>query len=101
MEDELEYEDYLEDESTVSGCLVGDDEDDQGNKRTKNVNHNKKGKKGAAAAEAATCQVEACTAEMSLAKLYYRRHKVCEVHARATVVPVAGLQQRFCQQCSR
>ncbi|XP_059670765.1 squamosa promoter-binding protein 1-like isoform X2 [Cornus florida] len=47
------------------------------------------------------CQVENCTTDMTDAKRYHRRHKVCEIHAKATAVVVAGLRQRFCQQCSR
>ncbi|KAL9273936.1 Squamosa promoter-binding protein 1-like protein [Drosera capensis] len=49
----------------------------------------------------ARCQVEECGAELRDAKEYYRRHKVCEVHAKATSVVLHGLHQRFCQQCSR
>ncbi|KAK4491660.1 hypothetical protein RD792_002423 [Penstemon davidsonii] len=48
-----------------------------------------------------SCQVEDCTADMADAKPYHRRHKVCLYHAKASVVLLAGLQQRFCQQCSR
>ncbi|CAK7322744.1 unnamed protein product [Dovyalis caffra] len=47
------------------------------------------------------CQVEKCTADLTDAKQYHRRHKVCEHHAKAQVVLVAGIRQRFCQQCSR
>ncbi|XP_058188548.1 disease resistance protein At4g27190-like isoform X2 [Rhododendron vialii] len=47
------------------------------------------------------CQVEGCTADMSYAKPYHRRHKVCEHHAKAQVVVVAGIHKRFCQECSR
>ncbi|KAJ3670497.1 hypothetical protein LUZ60_010821 [Juncus effusus] len=49
----------------------------------------------------AMCQAERCTADLSEAKRYHRRHKVCEVHSKAPVVIVSGLRQRFCQQCSR
>nr|AOX49860.1 squamosa promoter binding protein A [Cistus creticus] len=48
-----------------------------------------------------SCQVERCGADLTDAKRYHRRHKVCETHAKAPVVAVAGLRQRFCQQCSR
>lgn len=48
-----------------------------------------------------SCQVDKCAADLILAKRYHRRHKVCEVHSKAAVVIVAGLRQRFCQQCSR
>ncbi|CAD6251687.1 unnamed protein product [Miscanthus lutarioriparius] len=47
------------------------------------------------------CQAEGCKADLSAAKHYHRRHKVCEYHAKAGAVAAAGKQQRFCQQCSR
>lgn len=47
------------------------------------------------------CQAERCMVDLSDAKQYHRRHKVCEHHAKAQVVVVAGIRQRFCQQCSR
>ncbi|KAM7503425.1 hypothetical protein LguiB_002329 [Lonicera macranthoides] len=47
------------------------------------------------------CQAENCTVDLSDAKQYHKRHKVCELHAKAPVVVVAGILQRFCQQCSR
>ncbi|RLN35783.1 squamosa promoter-binding-like protein 13 [Panicum miliaceum] len=48
-----------------------------------------------------SCQVERCAADLHDARRYYRRHKVCEPHSKAPAVLVAGLRQRFCQQCSR
>lgn len=47
------------------------------------------------------CQVEDCGADLTSAKDYHRRHKVCEMHSKATGALVAGVLQRFCQQCSR
>lgn len=47
------------------------------------------------------CQVEGCKADLSDAKAYYSRHKVCGMHSKTPKVIVAGLEQRFCQQCSR
>nr|AXB72477.1 squamosa-promoter binding-like protein [Betula platyphylla] len=47
------------------------------------------------------CQAEKCTADLSDGKQYHKRHKVCEHHAKAQVVLVGGMRQRFCQQCSR
>jgi len=47
------------------------------------------------------CQAEGCNADLSVAKHYHRRHKVCEFHSKAATVIAAGLTQRFCQQCSR
>ena len=49
----------------------------------------------------AVCQVEDCKADLSHAKDYHRRHKVCHMHARATRAMVGNILQRFCQQCSR
>ncbi|KAJ4981703.1 hypothetical protein NE237_032540 [Protea cynaroides] len=48
-----------------------------------------------------SCQAEKCNSDLTDAKKYHRRHKVCEHHSKASVVLVAGLRQRFCQQCSR
>jgi len=48
-----------------------------------------------------SCQVERCAADLHVARRYYRRHKVCEPHSKELAVLVAGLRQRFCQQCSR
>lgn len=47
------------------------------------------------------CQAEGCIADLTHAKHYHRRHKVCEFHSKASTVIAAGLTQRFCQQCSR
>ncbi|KAK8711162.1 hypothetical protein V6N13_146455 [Hibiscus sabdariffa] len=47
------------------------------------------------------CQVEGCNVALVNAKEYHRRHKVCEMHSKAPKVVVLGLEQRFCQQCSR
>jgi len=47
------------------------------------------------------CQAEGCNTDLSDAKHYHRRHKVCEFHSKAATVIAAGLTQRFCQQCSR
>lgn len=48
-----------------------------------------------------SCRAEKCNADLSESKRYHQRHKVCEYHAKAEVVKVDGLKQRFCQQCSR
>ncbi|KAL6981254.1 hypothetical protein U1Q18_022885 [Sarracenia purpurea var. burkii] len=47
------------------------------------------------------CQVEGCHVALVNVKEYHRRHKVCEMHSKAPKVVVLGLEQRFCQQCSR
>ncbi|KAG9128843.1 hypothetical protein Leryth_009594 [Lithospermum erythrorhizon] len=47
------------------------------------------------------CQVDDCKEDLSRAKDYHRRHKVCEIHSKATKALVGDQKQRFCQQCSR
>ncbi|GLJ40513.1 hypothetical protein SUGI_0835510 [Cryptomeria japonica] len=47
------------------------------------------------------CQVDDCKVDLNTAKDYHRRHKVCEMHAKANKALVGRLMQRFCQQCSR
>ncbi|XP_072977182.1 squamosa promoter-binding-like protein 15 [Typha angustifolia] len=47
------------------------------------------------------CQVDDCKADLSSAKDYHRRHKVCEIHSKTTKALVGKQMQRFCQQCSR
>jgi len=49
----------------------------------------------------AVCQVEDCGADLNNAKDYHRRHKVCEMHSKASKALVGNTWQRFCQQCSR
>ncbi|XP_062194683.1 squamosa promoter-binding-like protein 17 [Phragmites australis] len=55
----------------------------------------------AAATQPPRCQVAGCGVDLSGAKAYYCRHKVCSMHSKAPRVVVAGIEQRFCQQCSR
>ncbi|KAK3034985.1 hypothetical protein RJ639_033363 [Escallonia herrerae] len=47
------------------------------------------------------CQVEKCGVDLTHVKVYHRRHRVCEHHSKSPVAVVDGLEQRFCQQCSR
>lgn len=47
------------------------------------------------------CQVLDCNKDLSSSKDYHKRHRVCDLHSKTAVVIVNGLQQRFCQQCSR
>lgn len=47
------------------------------------------------------CQVENCKADLSGCKDYHKRHKVCEMHSKAPKAIANGIEQRFCQQCSR
>lgn len=88
----MEEEEDEEDEEDSSGLGFGDDD-----KKKKG----KKGSNGSGSLAAVSCQAENCTSDMTNAKQYHRRHKVCEFHAKAPFVIIAGTQQRFCQQCSR
>ncbi|GLT70394.1 hypothetical protein SLA2020_424760 [Shorea laevis] len=47
------------------------------------------------------CQVYGCNKDLSSAKDYHKRHKVCDTHSKTAKVIVNGIEQRFCQQCSR
>ncbi|KAL9258503.1 Squamosa promoter-binding-like protein [Drosera capensis] len=63
-------------------------------------NKTKVGGGGGGVSSRAVCQVDNCGAELSCAKDYHGRHKVCEVHSKAGKILVGNLMQRFCQQCS-
>lgn len=70
------------------------------------LNGEREGKKtklggGSGTTHRSVCQVESCEADLSKVKDYHRRHKVCEMHSKATSALVGGIMQRFCQQCSR
>lgn len=89
-DDEEEEEDY-----ESGGIVVEEDE-------------KKKKKKGAGVMSSSVrrvsqpcCQAESCGTDLTFAKRYHRRHKVCELHSKSPDVIVAGLRKRFCQQCSR
>lgn len=62
---------------------------------------NKRVRSGSPAAAYPMCQVDNCKEDLSNAKDYHRRHKVCEPHSKSTKALVAKQMQRFCQQCSR
>ncbi|KAK1407780.1 hypothetical protein QVD17_39407 [Tagetes erecta] len=61
----------------------------------------KKSKVGGGTSNRAVCQVDDCQADLTGAKDYHRRHKVCNLHSKATKALVGNVMQRFCQQCSR
>ncbi|XVF80753.1 hypothetical protein PTKIN_Ptkin15bG0100500 [Pterospermum kingtungense] len=61
----------------------------------------KKTKLSGGSGNRAVCQIEDCGADLSNAKDYHRRHKVCEMHSKASNAMVGNVMQRFCQQCSR
>ncbi|KAE8686204.1 Squamosa promoter-binding-like protein 3 [Hibiscus syriacus] len=49
----------------------------------------------------AYCQVYGCHKDLTSSKDYHKRHRVCEAHSKTAKVIVNGIEQRFCQQCSR
>ncbi|XP_041013242.1 squamosa promoter-binding-like protein 6 [Juglans microcarpa x Juglans regia] len=61
----------------------------------------KRARKANSHSQAAFCQVHGCNKDLSSSKDYHKRHKVCDVHSKTTKVIVNGIEQRFCQQCSR
>ena len=84
--------------------LLNDREDGVGGGSSKwDVKKKKQGLNGSGSTSvvARCCQAEKCTSNLAEAKQYHRRHRVCESHAKAQAVIVAGIHQRFCQQCSR
>ncbi|XP_048132482.1 squamosa promoter-binding protein 1 [Rhodamnia argentea] len=93
-DEDLEEEEEEEDEDESS-------EADTKRSRAATARSSKKGGSCSGWAPPPSCQAENCSTDMADAKRYHRRHKVCEFHAKEPVVVVAGLQQRFCQQCSR
>lgn len=89
--------DEEEDEDKSGGGGVHAEED----KKKGGGGSGRRGSSGGCGVPSPFCQAERCGAVLSDAKRYHRRHKVCEFHSKAPVVIVAGLRQRFCQQCSR
>ncbi|KAJ8773576.1 hypothetical protein K2173_005822 [Erythroxylum novogranatense] len=61
----------------------------------------KRSKSSTQSTAASHCQVEGCKIDLSSAKDYHRKHRVCESHSKCPKVIVAGIERRFCQQCSR
>ncbi|KAI7735518.1 hypothetical protein M8C21_017876, partial [Ambrosia artemisiifolia] len=47
------------------------------------------------------CQVEGCNLDLSAAKEYHKKHRVCSNHSKSPKVVLDGVERRFCQQCSR
>lgn len=92
-----EEDDDEEDDDTLG---LGSGEDDKKKKASGRKGSSGGGSSGGGSMQP-SCQVDNCSTDMTNAKPYHRRHKVCEFHAKAPFVVLAGLQQRFCQQCSR
>uniref|UniRef100_A0A2N9F5Q9 SBP-type domain-containing protein n=1 Tax=Fagus sylvatica TaxID=28930 RepID=A0A2N9F5Q9_FAGSY len=90
------------DEEEGGGEIMSFNNGDHERKKAVSGFSGKKGSSGGAGGVSPPCcQAEKCGADLSDAKRYHRRHKVCEYHSKALVVIVAGQRQRFCQQCSR
>jgi len=62
---------------------------------------NKRVRSGSPGSSYPMCQVDDCRSDLTGAKDYHRRHKVCQAHSKASRALVGNLMQRFCQQCSR
>ncbi|XP_068656268.1 uncharacterized protein [Aristolochia californica] len=61
----------------------------------------KRGRSANLSSQTPFCQVHGCNMDLSSSKDYHKRHKVCELHSKTAKVIVNGIEQRFCQQCSR
>ncbi|XP_061977884.1 squamosa promoter-binding-like protein 3 isoform X2 [Populus nigra] len=96
IEDEEEDDD--EEEDIYTGLGFGDDDKIKKKGRTGSGCGGGGGR--SSSSPPISCQANNCTADMTDAKRYHKRHKVCEFHAKASSVLVNGVQQRFCQQCS-
>eukprot|EP01018_Ginkgo_biloba_P032149 Gb_37539 [translate_table: standard] len=68
---------------------------------TNSCRQNKRVRSGSPGNTYPMCQVDDCRTDLTSAKDYHRRHKVCEAHSKASKALVGNLMQRFCQQCSR
>ncbi|KAI3812414.1 hypothetical protein L1987_17122 [Smallanthus sonchifolius] len=71
------------------------------NVQISSVSNVKKVKSSHKSTSISRCQVEGCNLDLSSSKEYHRKHRVCENHSKSLKVVVAGLERRFCQQCSR
>ncbi|CAN1295185.1 Squamosa promoter-binding-like protein 12 [Linum perenne] len=91
---------YFEDSSCVSNCKTSGAAA-SGAAASVPVNANVTMKRSRASSVSIYCQVEGCSLDLSAAKDYHRKHRVCESHSKCPKVVVAGLERRFCQQCSR
>ncbi|KAL0362316.1 UNVERIFIED_CONTAM: Squamosa promoter-binding protein 1 [Sesamum calycinum] len=87
-----------EDDELIMGGGGAADQDDKRKRAATGGSSMRKGSGGgggSGASSTKSCQAEKCSADLSEAKTYHRRHKVCEHHAKAQVVVVAGIRQRF------
>ena len=95
VEEEVENEVEEEDESGVS---ITEEE----KKKGVGSSGGRRGSSGGSGGVSPpSCQAERCGADLTDSKRDDGRHKVGEGHSKGPAVVVAGLTQRFCQQCSR
>ncbi|KAL1195769.1 Squamosa promoter-binding-like protein 4 [Cardamine amara subsp. amara] len=92
---------YLKTKPSVSSYIVEEEIEYDIDGDEELAREEEKRVRGSSGGSSRLCQVDRCTADLKEAKQYHRRHKVCEVHAKASSVFLSGLSQRFCQQCSR
>lgn len=90
------YSSEEEDEGNLTLKLGGSSYGDDSNSKT-----NKRFRSGLVSSSYPLCQVDDCRKDLTNAKDYHRRHKVCEPHSKASTALVGNVMQRFCQQCSR
>ncbi|KAI9074080.1 hypothetical protein K1719_043972 [Acacia pycnantha] len=101
-EEEEEDEEEADGDEEETESEVGSGEEHGRKRRVISNTYNRRGPKhGSSSAVPPCCQADDCRTDLSGAKQYHRRHKVCEYHAKAAVVLISGNEQRFCQQCSR
>ncbi|TQD96400.1 hypothetical protein C1H46_017895 [Malus baccata] len=85
--------------------VLKDEEDEELDEQVED--HHDKKKKGAESVTGASgdgmaiCKADGCAVNLSDAKVYNRRHRVCELHSKAPLVILSGLKRRFCHKCSR
>ncbi|KAE8702283.1 Squamosa promoter-binding protein 2 [Hibiscus syriacus] len=58
----------------------------------KKKSYGRRGSAGGGGVSLPSCQVEKCGLDLSDAKRYHQRHKVCEIHAKTPFVVVGGLR---------
>ncbi|XP_028766624.1 squamosa promoter-binding-like protein 3 [Neltuma alba] len=101
-EEEDEEEEVEEDDEEETESELGSGEEHGRKRRVMSNTYSRRGPKpGSSSAAPPSCQADDCQTDLSDAKPYHRRHKVCGYHAKAPFVLVSGNEQRFCQQCSR
>ncbi|XP_004239031.2 squamosa promoter-binding-like protein 6 [Solanum lycopersicum] len=96
--------DQKEEESTTVYREVKSNQSLKRNSALTSVNSSLQGKRLRTTnfhSEIPVCQVHGCNKDLSSSKDYHKRHKVCNEHSKTAIVIVNGIEQRFCQQCSR